>query len=253
MRVAIVPSTVGFHWEEVYDAYRQFKKAGWSIDLYTVDAKPATADPKSLEYRSLLSFLGLGVRKSFSPDAELGKEISYMARYEVQAIASMNVDAVDVIYIPGGHGCLFDVNSNEVLHQKILEAYHKGKMLSAVCHGTSSFAFVEEGGRSIVAGKKMTGFPDFLDNILLKAGWVYKAYTPLPFSNEQKMRKAGAVISRLSHLWSIINPFHRVTDLPFITGVGPKAAGRVAKKVVRLLAREEKERMYQMESELVTT
>ena len=247
MRVAIVPSTVGFHWEEVYDAYKQYKKEGWNIDFYTVDGKPAKEDPKSVEHQPLRSFIGLGIRDSFSPTSELGKEINYLLKNEVQNISDMNIDSIDVIYIPGGHGCLFDVNTNTILHQKLLEAFYKEKILSAVCHGTSTFAFVEDKGTSIVAGKKMTGFPDLLDDMLLKLGWVYEDFIPLPFSNEQKMRQAGAKLSGFNLFLSIVNPFHRVKDTPFVTGVGPKSAGRVAKKVIKMLTKQEEERVHQTE------
>jgi putative intracellular protease/amidase len=244
MRVAMVISTVGFHWEEVYDAYKEYKEADWGIDFFTVAAQPAVADPKSLEVRPILSSIGLGLRNSYSPDTELGKEISYMARYETQAISKMDINKFDALYIPGGHGCLFDVNTHANLHSKILEAYKKGLTLSAVCHGTSVFSFVKDNGKSIVDGKRMIGFPDYMDNLLLKFGWVHENFTPLPFSNEQKMREAGAVITMLDLIISAINPFYFITDEPFITGVGPKAAGSVAKKVIKLASKEEEQKIF---------
>jgi putative intracellular protease/amidase len=247
MRVAMVISTVGFHWEEVYDAYKEFKEADWGIDFFTVAAQPAVADPKSLEVRPILSAIGLGLRNSYSPDTELGKEISYMARYETQAISKMEINKFDALYIPGGHGCLFDVNTHSTLHNKILEAYKQEKILAAVCHGTSTFAFVKENGVSIISGKRMIGFPDFMDNILLRFGLVHENYTPLPFSNEQKMREAGAIITVWDLIFSAINPLYNITDEPFITGVGPKAACGVARKVIKLASREEEQKVFSPE------
>lgn len=248
-KVAIIPSTVGFHWEELYDAYKVFKSEGWEIDLYTDLGKPAKVDPKSIEKHPLLSLLGLGVSDSNSPATELGKEISYRTAADVKAIYDMVPENYDAIYLPGGHGCLLDVNVNPTLHEKIYQAYKAGKILSAVCHATSTFAFVKDEALSIVAGKKITGFPDVLDNILIKTGWVYEQYLPLPFSNQKKLEEAGADIKTTDVLQSNVNPYYHVTDLPFITGAGPKTAKSVAQKVVAAVFMKK----FELKKELIYT
>ncbi|WMJ73171.1 DJ-1/PfpI family protein [Cytophagaceae bacterium ABcell3] len=233
MKVAVVISTVGFHWEELYDAYKEFQKSGSEINFYTVNGHQPKGDPKSLEKNEVMSTFGLGLSESFSPDTEIGKEIVNKFS-QVQPVGNMNTDETDIIYLPGGHGCLFDVNIDRELHQKILEAYQKGKLLSAVCHGTSTFGFVNDGSKPIVADKKMTGFPEKLDNILLKAGWVHEKFVPIPYSNEDKMKKSGAKVSNFNFLRSLFTPGHTEVDYPFVTGVGPKAAENVAKKTLKL-------------------
>ncbi|MFN6944474.1 MAG: DJ-1/PfpI family protein [Cytophagaceae bacterium] len=237
MRVAMVVSTVGFHWEELYDAYKEFKRAGWDIKLYTVNGHRPKGDPQSLEKREVMSAFGLGLSDSFSPETETGKEIH--EKFDgVEPIGNLITDEIDAIYLPGGHGCLFDVNIDRQLHQKVLEAYQKDKILSAVCHGTSTFGFVNDGNHSIVENKKMTGFPELLDDILLKVGWVHEKFTPIPFSNEEKMKKSGAKVSGLNFFYSLFNPSHTEVDYPFVTGIGPKAAETVAKKVIKLKEKE---------------
>ncbi|MBX9850907.1 MAG: DJ-1/PfpI family protein [Cytophagaceae bacterium] len=228
-RVGIVVSTVGFHWEELFDAYKEFKEAGWEIKLFTINGEPAVADPKSLERKPLLSLIGLGLSKSYSPQTDLGKEISGKVKTEVRPVSELQTDTFDALYIPGGHGCLFDVNMNEELHGKILEIYDHGKILAAVCHGSSVFAFVKERGIPIIYDRYITGFPDFMDKLLLKAKWIFKKFLPLPFWNEETIKKAGAKFNRAL---SILNPLYKVVDYPFITGVGPKAAKGVAKEVI---------------------
>lgn len=232
-QIAIMPSTVGFHWEEVYAAYAEFKKAHWEIKFYTVEGKPAQADPKSLEIKPFFSLFGLGANKNISPETESGKELMYKLTHEVAPIETINVDNLDAMYIPGGHGCLFDVNVNTELHKKILQAYQQGKILSAVCHGTSCFAFVIDNGKSIIAGKKVTGFPDLLDSTLEKIGLIDSKFLPMPYPNEKTMQDAGAVISMKDSMLSNLNSAYCVTDLPFITGAGPKAAKYVARKVIQ--------------------
>lgn len=237
MKVAIVVSTVGYHWEELYDAYKEFKNAGWVIDLYTVNGHRPKGDPKSLEKREFMSAFGLGLNDSYSPDTEIGKEIQLRFN-DVQPIGDLITDEIDAIYLPGGHGCLFDVNIDKQLHQKILEAYLKDKVLSAVCHGTSTFGFVNDGNKTIVEDKKLTGFPEKLDDILLKVGLVHEKFVPIPYSNEEKMKKSGAKVSPFNFLYSLFNPSHTETDYPFVTGIGPKAAESVAKKVIKICERQ---------------
>ena len=231
--VGIVISTVGFHWEEVYDAYAQFKRANWHIELYTVDGKHPIADPRSLEVREFLSVFGLGLSKSFAPTTPTGKTLMWDMEF-VSPISEIDTDH-DVLYIPGGHGCLFDVNINSDLHGKIKEFYNQNKILSAVCHGTSAFAFVEDvEGKSIVNGKRMTGFPELLDDILVNVGWVPDKFLPIPYSNEGMMKRAGARVSPFNFLLSLIYPMYYVVDYPFVTGIGPKAAENVAIKAIKL-------------------
>lgn len=229
MRAAIVVSTIGFHWEELFDAYKEFQKAGVAIDLYTVDGKPGCVDPKSVERRPVLSLLGLGIVPDFGPETTLGREILYRLKNQVKPVSLLTPTIYETIYLPGGHGCLFDVNQNLLLQEKLLEFYREGKIISAVCHATSALAFTINGKHSIIKGKKVTGFPDWLDDVLIKAKWIHKKFLPLPFSNERKIKEAGG---EMNTTLSIINPTHHVVDLPFITGTGPKAAKFVIRKVI---------------------
>jgi putative intracellular protease/amidase len=234
-KVAIIPSVVGYHWEEIYGAYSEFKKAGWTIDLYTVNGQAAVADPKSLENRPLLSLIGLGLNQSISPETELGREIEYRLSDDVMHIDRLTIDQYDALYIPGGHGCLFDVNINLTVQRKVVEAFQKRKVISAVCHGTSTLALSTMDGKSIIEGKKVTGFPDFMDDVLMLAKWIPEKFLPLPLRNEKTMKTAGADITWFNTLMSIINPFYKRTDGQLITGMGPKASYGVARNVVKLV------------------
>src|SRR5437868_6614517 len=121
--VAIIPSTVGYHWEEVFDAYLLYKESSWQVDFYTVGGKSPKVDPNSVKVRPFLSYFGLGTRESCSPDSDLGKELLSQFSAKLHAIDDLSVDNIDAIYISGGHGCLFDVNTNPIVHAKILDAY----------------------------------------------------------------------------------------------------------------------------------
>jgi putative intracellular protease/amidase len=233
-RVAIVVSTVGYHWEELYRAYWAFRDASWAIDLYTVDGRPAFPDPLSLRPTGPGALMGLGMPLSIGPKTARGTEL-VRALDGVQPLSHLDPERPDALYLPGGHGCLFDVNRNADLHAIIRRLHERGCLLSAVCHATSTFAFVEVNGRSIVAGHAMTGFPHALDRALIPLHLVRREFLPLPLVNDAELRRAGARLSLVDEALAVANPRYLRRSLPFITGVGPKAAARVARAVVHEL------------------
>jgi hypothetical protein len=89
--------------------------------------------------------------------------------------------------------------------------------------------------RSIVAGHALTGFPHALDRALIAGGLVHPGFLPLPLVNDDELRRAGARLSLFDEAKAFVDPMWTRVSLPFITGVGPKAAGRVARAVVRTL------------------
>lgn len=232
---AMIVSTKGYHWEEVFDAYKTLKEHGWAIHFYTVDGAQVKPDPNSTKKAPILSSIGLGAPKDEAPDSALGKEL--LLRLDApKPVETINVDEIDLLYIPGGHGALFDVNTNDNVHAKILEAFEKNKVIASVCHGSSALAFVKNSrGESIIQNKQITGFPDLADELLLKLGMIDASMLPLPYKNEAKIKEAGAQWSSMDTALAIINPTHHVVDLPFITGMGPKAAAPVIKKALEII------------------
>jgi putative intracellular protease/amidase len=233
-RIAVVVSTVGFHWEEVFGGYWTFRDAGCHVDVFTVGGLPRV-DPRSVARTGPGALLGLGTPARIAPDTARGQElVGVMAAAE--SLDALDADRYDALYLPGGHGCLFDMNRDRSLHAIIARMYRRGAVLSGVCHATSTFAFVRDGERSIVQGHRMTGFPHALDRLLIRLGLVDEQFLPLPLINDQELRRAGAVLTTVDAALATVNPtLHRVS-LPFVTGTGPKAAAIVAGLVVDTLA-----------------
>jgi len=232
-RIAIVVSTIGYHWEELFAACDVFEAAGAALEFYTVDGSQPKPDPLSIK-KSPLYALGLGVSPAMAPDTTKGAALR--ARLlEVQPVSAMDPTEIDAIYLPGGHGCLFDVNRHTGLHEKISELYARGALLSGVCHATSTFAFAKVDGHSIIQGHRLTGFPNPLDQALIRMGMVRQEFLPLPLINDHELRLAGAKLSKMDVLGAVLDPHHLRVSLPFVTGVGPKAAVPVARVVLAQL------------------
>lgn len=234
MKIATVVSTVGYHWEELFGAYDELEKAGAAIDVFTVDGAPPRPDPMSLRHTGPLTLVGIGVSKSIDPSTPRGQEVE-RALAACRPVSDLEPSAYDALYLPGGHGCLFDVNLNATLHDKIRELYLADRLLAGVCHATSTFALVKNNGRSIAAGKQLTGFPQALDDLLIQAHGVDEQFLPLLFSNEEVLRQEGVDVPQLDALRGALNPMHTCVSLPFITGVGPKSARPVARAIIATL------------------
>jgi putative intracellular protease/amidase len=232
--VAMVVSTVGFHWEEVFSAYWEFRQAGWGVELYSVGGMPARPDPMSLRITGPGALAGLGISPFIAPATTRGRALS-AALDEIRPIDRLDPSSLDTLYLPGGHGCLFDVNRDAVVHEVVLRMHEEGRVLGAVCHATSTFAFVERRGRSIVAGHRMTGFPHALDRALIPLGLVHEEFLPLPLVNDDELRRAGAVLSHVDEWLAVADPRLMRVSLPFVTGMGPKAAGKVARKMMAIV------------------
>ncbi|MBA3661688.1 MAG: DJ-1/PfpI family protein [Gammaproteobacteria bacterium] len=232
--VAIIVSTFGYHWEEVLTPYLVFEANGWQALFFTLDGKQPTADPNSVVIRPLLCHVGLGTKPEFAPSSEIGLKFLQALQNNMQAVDEISIKDIDALYVAGGHGALFDINVALSVHKKIKEAFEAGKIISAVCHGVSALAFVQESNQAIVKGKKITCFPDLEDDLLIPLGLVDKKFLPLPYRNEQKLREAGALMDVSQRLLSLLNPSYYVVDFPFVTGVGPKAAQDVAEAVATL-------------------
>jgi hypothetical protein len=76
-----------------------------------------------------------------------------------------------------------------------------------------------------------------MDRALIPLHLVRREFLPLPLVNDAELRRAGARLSLVDEALAVANPRYLRKSLPFITGVGPKAAAGVARAVVRELER----------------
>jgi putative intracellular protease/amidase len=74
-------------------------------------------------------------------------------------IDDVNVDDFDAVFLPGGHGTMFDLAQSDVLNTKLGEFADQQKVMAAVCHGPSGFLNVKTSdGEYLVKGRTVTGF-----------------------------------------------------------------------------------------------
>ncbi len=129
----------------------------------------------------------------------------------------------DAVLFVGGHGPMFDVAYDESAHRIVNEIYDKGGIVAAECHGPAVLAFtVRPNGEPILAGKKVTGFPDV---------WEPADVVPyLPYSLEQELSKVGQYDSALDQpkyvVWG---------DKQIVTSRDPMSSELMANELLKAL------------------
>ncbi len=140
-------------------------------------------------------------------------------------LSEINYKEYDVLFIPGGHGPMFDL-ANDVLVQEIVEYfYNNDKIISAVCHGPAGLVLAKDkNGNSILKDKKVTCFTNKEEKIV-------KHEEDVPFLLETRIRELGARFEDASP-WAE----HVCVDEKLITGQNPQSALLLAEEVVRFLS-----------------
>lgn len=140
-------------------------------------------------------------------------------------LSEVNYRDYDAIFLPGGHGPMFDL-ANDLLLKEIVEYfYNSDKIVSAVCHGPAGLVLAEDkNGVSILKDKKVTCFTNKEEHIV-------KRDEAVPFLLETKIRDLGAKFEEASP-WSE----HVCSDSNLITGQNPKSALLLAEKIIKSLS-----------------
>jgi len=200
--------------EELAAPYYVFKEAGADITVASPKGGQVPLDPKSLAI-----ILATRNTKRFLKDIEA---MNFLAHSML--LSAIKADDFDVVFLPGGHGPLWDLANNEILKQ-LLEAFHRNdKPIGAVCHGVVGLVSLQNDiGEPLVKGKQLTGFSNSEEK---SAGLT----SVVPFLLETKLLSLGALYSKGPDYVS-----HVVTEGNIFTGQNPASSEDVAKKMVALM------------------
>jgi putative intracellular protease/amidase len=136
-------------------------------------------------------------------------------------LSSVRAEDFDALFFPGGHGPVFDLAASEVNGRLILDFVHAGKPVCAVCHGPAALVKAGELEPGLFRGKKMTGFSNAEEGIVMKKNNV-------PWLLEDKLKEMGAEY----HSSTIPFTGHVECDGIWITGQNPMSAGPMAEALV---------------------
>lgn len=198
----------GLWLSEFGEAYVEFHKLGYNITVASPLGGKAPIDSRSLE-------------------DEVSQEILDTAKYLENTVKLDEINDIskfDAIFLPGGHGTMFDLPENKKLQQVIRDLYENGKVVAAVCHGPAGLVGVTlSNGDPLVKGKTITSFTDEeeIETTLDRY---------MPFYLETRLRLLGGNFVKEPN-WSN----HVEVDGNLVTGQNPQSTASVAKEVISLI------------------
>ncbi|MBM7583871.1 putative intracellular protease/amidase [Bacillus pakistanensis] len=200
----------GLWLSEFAEPYVEFKKNGFIVDVASINGGSIPIDPSS-------------VGEEEQPDTwkEAINELN-----TTLVLSQLNIQEYSGIFLPGGHGTMFDFPDNATLNNTLVHFAENNKIIGAVCHGPAGFVDVKlSTGKWIVDGKRVTGFTNEeeqqtnLDSLM-------------PFLLESKLREQGAYFEKLAAFSD-----HVVVDENFVTGQNPRSSQSTAEAFVKELNR----------------
>lgn len=199
--------TTGVWLSEFAESHKGFLKQGYEITVASPRGGKAPVDPSSI-------------------GTDASEELTNAQRYleNTASLKDIASDDFDAIFLPGGHGAMYDLPNNEQL-QTLLREFHEGnKLVAAVCHGPAGLVGATlTNGLPLVAGKRVNAFTDREE--------AETSLSPvLPFLLESRLRELGAIFVAAPN-WSS----HYEADGNLITGQNPQSTLAVTQAVIEKL------------------
>lgn len=198
----------GLWLSEFAEPYVEFSKKGYKITVASPLGGKSPIDESSLEG---------GVSQELLDTAKHLENTEKLDDIE-------SAETFDVIFMPGGHGTMFDLPDNEKIHALVREFYESDKIVAAVCHGPAGLVGVKKSdGTPLVSGKTITAFTDEEERETTLDKY-------MPFLLETRLRELGANFVGKEN-WSD----HVQVDGNLITGQNPQSTLSVTKEVLNKL------------------
>lgn len=205
----------GFWYEEMAAPYRIFDEAGFEIVLASPRGGEPPHDPKSLEQLEV------------TPDdvAWFLDNPTAMERLR-NSVPLGEIDFGDfvAVFLPGGHGAVFDLPGDPNLARILGEAADRGAVIGAVCHGPGGLVgATRSNGEPLIAGYRVSGFTNSEEEAVALTEVV-------PFLLEDRLRElSGDFVGG-----DDFTPF-AVRDRNLVTGQNPMSSVRTAELVLEAL------------------
>ncbi len=201
----------GIWLEEHAVPYLAFTQAGHQVTVASVAGGDVPVDPNSQP--------GEAEAAHWAP--------AIAALNGTPAFHTLDTDGFDAVYLPGGHGTVFDMPYNRTLHDLIARFEASGRIVASVCHAPAVFAGMwRADGTPYIAGRKVAAFTDAEERAV-------HGEAKVPFLLEARLKQLGARHSAAAELWQP----HAVRDGTLITGQNPASSAPVAALVLEALKR----------------
>lgn len=196
----------GFHLFEAAAPWSILTDAGFKIDFASPKGGHAPIDPGSMDR-----------------EPEANRRLLDEGREHINnTLALEHVDAsrYDGVYLPGGHGAMWDLPGNKAL-QQIIRTVHEDNngVVAAVCHGPAAFVGLKlSDGRYLVEGRHIACFSD-LEEMAVGRDKV------VPFLLAGRLREQGAIHEMADNFGECVR-----SDGRLVTGQNPASVVRLGKE-----------------------
>ncbi len=203
---------IGLWIGEFTDPYYEFVDQGHEVTLSSPKGGQPPIDPMSALTENVT-----GSNRRFQEDDNANAVLN--STHKLEEISANDFDGV---FFPGGHGPMFDLATNELSGQLILDFLKSGKPVAAVCHGPAALLKAAELDPSILEGKHVTGFSNAEEKLAMRAD-------KIPYQLQDRLKESGADYR------TALLPFlsHVETDGLLITGQNPLSAGPTAEALLK--------------------
>lgn len=200
---------------EFTDPYYEFLDKGYQVTLASPNGGKPPIDPMSALTENIT-----GSNRRFQDD-----EVAKDALNNTHRLEEISAKDYDGVFFPGGHGPIFDLATNELSGQLILDFLNSGKPVAAVCHGPAALLKAAELDPSVLKGKRVTGFSNTEEKFAMRAD-------KIPYQLEDRLKELGA------DYHNALLPFtsHVEKDGLLITGQNPLSAGPTAEALIEFWA-----------------
>ncbi|WP_078392279.1 type 1 glutamine amidotransferase domain-containing protein [Shouchella patagoniensis] len=198
----------GIWLSEFTEPYEELIKAGYQVTVASPKGGESPIDEASLENGN--------IPEKWYELAELLKRTIPLT--ELQSVH------YDGIFMPGGHGAMFDLADNQELQQLLRDFAGANKGIGAVCHGPAALTGVLlEDGEFLVANRKVTAFTNTEEEDV-------ELVNQMPFLLETRLRKEGAIFVSKGNWEENV-----YADGKLVTGQNPQSSIETAKQFIAAL------------------
>lgn len=195
--------------------YDVVTEAGHEVDLASVAGGVVPIDPVSLK----APVIQMGGTNKRYEDPEFMSLLD-----DTPAIADVDLDSYDAIYLIGGHGTMYDFTDPDV-KKAVAHFADANKIVSGVCHGPVGLLDVTlADGSQLIDGRRLTGYSWTEEKLANRTDEV-------PFSLEEKLTAQAGEYSTAT----VPMTKHVIVDGNLITGQNPMSAAGVGEAVVEKL------------------
>lgn len=207
----------GFYFDEMAAPYYAFLDAGHEVHIASIKGGAAAHDSSSLNVDE--SKRPAAVRR-FLADADAMDKLKGTRR-----IDDIDPNDYTAIFLPGGHGTMWDFPTSKALGTAVGSIYDAGGYVGAVCHGPAGLVEAKRAdGKALVDGLRINSFTDAEEAAI-------NLTEVMPFLLESRLTQLGGRFEGGANFSA-----QAVRDGRLVTGQNPMSVELVSSFMVEALA-----------------